>query len=67
MIFFTKYFLFLEILGSFQGQGNFGALGMIFGCYSSMPSIKSRFDTLVSEVKFNNTVVASSGAEYRSY
>ena len=37
--FLKKYFYFLVNWGSFQGQGHFGALGVIFGFYSSMPII----------------------------
>ena len=34
-----KYFHFLVNWGSFQGQGHFWELGVIFGFYSSMPII----------------------------
>ena len=37
--FLKKYFHFLVNWGSFQGQGHFWALGVIFGFYSSMPII----------------------------
>ena len=41
--FLKKYFHFLVNRGSFQGQGHFGVLGVIFGFYSSMPVRIYRF------------------------
>ena len=41
--FLKKYFHFLINWMSFQGQGHFGALGVIFSFHSSMPIIIYRF------------------------
>ena len=41
--FLRKYFHFFANWGSFQGQGHFGALRVIFGFHSSMPIIIYRF------------------------
>ena len=41
--FLKKYFHFLVNWGSFQGQGHFWVLGVIFGFYSSMPIMIYRF------------------------